>query len=80
MEDLRRIQNPVTPPQPVGQGARNQPGKRRKDEFRDILESEGGETPDREEQDDKHGMDNDDNLAEQQDGDPGRGLLIDERA
>ncbi len=80
MEDLRRIQNPVAPPQPVGQGTRNQPGKRRKDEFRDLLDRERGEEPVREDAND--GITNDDEAqrSEQGEGDPGCGLLIDERA
>jgi hypothetical protein len=80
MEDLRRIQNPVTPPQPVGQGSRNQPGKRRKDEFRNLLEQESGEEPAREESTDGAPSDADEERTEQSEKDPGRGLLIDERA
>ncbi len=80
MEDLRRIQNPVAPPQPVGQGSRNQPGKRRKDEFRDLLDRERGEEPVSDERDDGAPSDDETQRIEQGDGDPGCGLLIDERA
>ncbi len=80
MEDLRRIQNPVAPPQPVGQGSRNQPGKRRKDEFRDLLDRERGEMPVREDTDDVTTSDDEAQRIEQGDEDPGCGLLIDERA
>lgn len=40
MEDLRRIERPVTVPQPVGSGTRSQPGRDRRDAFRDLLERE----------------------------------------
>ena len=80
MEDLRRIQNPVTPPQPVGQGSRNQPGRRRKEEFRDLLERESGEESPPEEKVEETWQESDRERIEEKDGDPGRGLLIDERA
>lgn len=40
MEDLRRIERPIAVPQPVGSGTRSQPGRDRRDAFRDLLERE----------------------------------------
>lgn len=40
MEDLRRIDKPGAVPQPVGSGTRSQPGRNRRDAFRDLLERE----------------------------------------
>ncbi len=82
MEELRRIDSPVKSPQPVGGGSRNQPGKRRQGDFRDILDRERDEDQDRVEKETPPTSESDDREAGEEKPviDPDRGLLIDERA
>ena len=81
MEELHRIDNPVKSPQPVGRGSRNQRGKRRQGEFRDILDQEQDEDREQREKQTPPSSESEETPRgeEQPVIDPDRGLLIDER-
>lgn len=82
MEEIRRIPDPVSTPQPVGPSARKQPGRSR-EEFQSILDRNQGHSS---EEDGERSQEDDatresESSAENQAGiDEDRGGLLDERA
>lgn len=86
MEELRRIQNPVSTPQPVGQGSKGKAGKRLRDSFRDIIDREREREDEEEQPTSQTAIAEDSELepeaevSEPLSSDPDKGRLIDRRA